>query len=100
MKQQIWVKFRHVCEGELLLVWQFEQNDTSLCCRSMLTTTDRDLGIGAILILLAIIVCPLVAVRYVRNVDEAAKGVLQSALKFTQKVGILSGSFCAQMLVT
>ena len=55
-------------------------------CQSTLSSTDRDLGICAIFILFAVLVCPLIAARYVRNVDDAAKCVLDSAIKFTGKV--------------
>ena len=57
-------------------------------CQSTLSSTDRDLGICAIFILLAVVVCPLIASRYVKNVDEAAKCALESALKFTEKVSV------------
>ena len=60
-------------------------------CQSTLSSTDRDLGICAIFILFAVLACPLIAARYVRNVDDAAKCVLDSAIKFTEKVGGVIG---------
>ena len=58
-------------------------------CQTTLSSTDRDLGICAIFILFAVLACPLIAARYVRNVDDAAKCVLDSAIKFTEKVEYL-----------
>ena len=55
-------------------------------CQSTLSSADRDLGVCAIFILLAVVVCPLIAAKYVRQVDEAATCVFDSALKFTEKV--------------
>ncbi len=55
-------------------------------CESSLSAANRDLGVCAIFILLAVLVCPLIAARYVKNVDDAADSVMRSAVKFTQKV--------------